>query len=44
MNYYLFGGRLELTNVNEKIRKVFEMSGLLKLIPIVENYEKEIAN
>ena len=39
-----FGGKLELINVNEKIRKVFEMSGLLKLIPIIDDYEKEIAN
>lgn len=39
-----FGGKLELINVNEKIKKVFEMSGLLKLIPIVESYQQEIAN
>ena len=39
-----FGGKLELTNMNEKIKKVFEMSGLLKLTPIVENTQEEIAN
>ncbi len=39
-----FGGKMELVNVSEKIRKVFEMSGLLKIIPIVENDQEEIAN
>lgn len=29
------GGKLELINVNEKIKKIFEMSGILKIIPIV---------
>ena len=39
-----FGGKTEMINVNEKIRKVFEMSGLLKLIPIKESNEEQIAN
>ena len=39
-----FGGKMELINVNEKVKKVFEMSGILKIIPIVEKYPKEIAN
>lgn len=39
-----FGGKMELINVNPKIKKVFEMSGLLKLIPIKENDNEEIAN
>ena len=39
-----FGGKLELINVSEKIKKVFEMSGVLKLISIVDDYKKEIAN
>ena len=30
------GGRLELLNVNEKIKKIFEMSGILKIIPIID--------
>ncbi len=30
------GGRLELMNVNDKIRKVFEMSGIPKIIPIID--------
>lgn len=36
-----FGGRLEIMNVNEKIRKVFEMSGVLKIIPIVDRISEE---
>lgn len=40
-----FGGRLEIMNVSEKIRRVFEMSGILKIIPIVEfSKEEKIAN
>ena len=39
-----FGGRLEMINVNEKIRRVFEMSGILKLIPIVQDFENKMAN
>lgn len=29
------GGKMELINVNEKIKKIFEMSGILKIINIV---------
>lgn len=29
------GGKMELVNVNEKIKKIFEMSGILKIIDIV---------
>ena len=39
-----FGGRLEMINVNNKIRRVFEMSGILKLIPIVQDFENKMAN
>lgn len=35
------GGILEMINVNEKIRKVFEMSGILKIIPIIDNIGTE---
>jgi len=31
-----FGGKVELINLNEKIKRVFEMSGVLKIIPIRE--------
>ncbi len=34
-----YGGILELTNVKPKIKKIFEMSGILKIIAIVENIQ-----
>lgn len=33
----MLGGTLELTNVKPSIRKIFEMCGILKIIPITEN-------
>ena len=36
-----YGGSLELINVNEKVRRIFEMSGILKMIPIIDSYEYE---
>lgn len=30
----MLGGSLELTNVNKSLERVFEMSGVLKIIPI----------
>jgi len=36
-----FGGKLEMINVNEKIKRVFEMSGILKIIPIVDEIKTE---
>ena len=33
----LLGGRLEIANLTQSVRKIFEMSGILKLIPIVDN-------
>ena len=32
----MFGGKTSMVNVNPKIKKVFEMSGILKIIPIEE--------
>ena len=29
-----------MTNVNPSIKKIFEMSGVLKIIPIIENIEE----
>jgi stage II sporulation protein AA (anti-sigma F factor antagonist) len=37
-----YGTKLEMINVNSKIRRVFEMSGVLKIIPIIE--EPKMAN
>lgn len=36
-----FGGDLEVANVNNKIKKVFEMSGMLKIIPILDGFSVE---
>lgn len=35
----MFGGKTSLINVKPTIKKVFEMSGILKLIPIEETEE-----
>lgn len=32
----MFGGILELKNVKQNVKKIFEMSGILKIIPIIE--------
>ena len=32
----LLGGTVEMKNVKPSIKKIFEMSGLLKLIPIID--------
>ena len=40
-----YGGSLELTNVNEKVKRILKMAGILKIIPIIESYKYEkIAN
>ena len=31
----MFGGKMELTNLTESVRKIFELSGILRLIPEV---------
>lgn len=33
----MIGGTLNITNVKPSLKKVLEMSGILKIIPIVEN-------
>ena len=37
-----YGTKIEMVNVNPKIRRVFEMAGILKIIPIIE--ESKIVN
>lgn len=32
-----YGGKVEIINVNEKLKKIFEMSGILKIIQITDN-------
>lgn len=36
----MFGGKTYMINVNRSIKKVFEMSGVLKIIPIIEGGTK----
>ena len=36
----LAGGRIGIINVTPSIRRIFEMSGLLKIIPIYENLDQ----
>lgn len=33
----MLGGKLEVTNLNDCVKKIFEMSGILKLIPVTSN-------
>lgn len=35
----MFGGVVELANVKPSIKKIFEMCGVLKIIPILKNME-----
>lgn len=37
----MLGGKLEVANLKQSVKKIFEMSGILKLIPIakLETYE-----
>ena len=32
----MIGGKMEVTNLTSSVKKIFEMSGILKLIPITE--------
>ena len=34
----MLGGKLEVANLTQNVKKIFEMSGILKLIPITEIY------
>ena len=33
----MLGGKVEMTNVKPSIKKIFEMSGVLKIIPVVKS-------
>ena len=37
----LIGGKLEIANINKSVEKIFEMCGILKLIPVIE-YEEQV--
>ena len=34
----MLGGKVQVTNMGTSVRKIFEMSGILKLIPVAEMY------
>ena len=38
----MIGGELKIANVNTQIQKLFEMSGLLRLIPVEQKNKKEV--
>ena len=38
----MLGGQLELINVNKQIEKVFEISGILKIIPLIKNQQENV--
>ena len=38
----MIGGELKIANVNTQIQKIFEMSGLLRLIPVKQKDKKEV--
>jgi stage II sporulation protein AA (anti-sigma F factor antagonist) len=37
----LIGGKLEIANISKSVEKIFEMCGILKLIPVI-NYEEKV--
>lgn len=36
-----YGGELEIVNVNERIKRVFEISGILKIISVLDGWTLE---
>ena len=36
----MLGGNLELTNLTSNIKRIFEMTGILKLIPVTDSITK----
>lgn len=40
----MFGGKMELANLNKSIKRIFEMSGILRLIPETTIEEEYIEN
>lgn len=39
----MLGGQLELINVNKQIEKIFEISGILKIIPLIKNNKENVS-
>lgn len=38
----MIGGKVKLANIDETIRKIFEMSGILKIIPEIQIDNREV--
>lgn len=38
----MLGGKVKIANITPEVRKIFEMSGILRIIPEVRNKEKEV--
>ena len=36
----MLGAKVEITNLSHSVKKIFEMSGILKLIPVIDLEEK----
>ncbi|NLI57732.1 MAG: anti-sigma F factor antagonist [Clostridium sp.] len=43
-NIQKLNGKLIIINLNNQVRRIFEMSGLLKIIPVYDNVEDAIKN
>ncbi len=39
----MLGGQLELLNVNRQIEKIFEISGILKIIPLIKDNDENVS-
>lgn len=39
----MLGGQLELLNVNRQIEKIFELSGILKIIPLIKDNDENVS-
>ena len=39
----MLGGQLELLNVNKQIEKIFEISGILKIIPLIKDNDENVS-
>ena len=38
----MLGGQVKVANINETIRKIFEMSGILRIMPEIKHSKKEV--
>lgn len=38
----MLGGELEVININRQVKKLFEMSGILKIIKVTDNIKQQV--